>query len=324
MNTVCQEMIYQNHNSDKTKPYQIWFQERGELALFVVFNTQACRWGKCLCCGFAVTRSKIPVSQNDLMKQIDFIFSLSEVTEKRKEIKRIIVSNNGSVLDEKTFAFGALRYLAEKSKEFFSNLITFSLETRIEYIKREKNNSLYSSLGGSRRGSDITLEFSVGIEIFNSDLRNRIFKKGLNLADLEKLFWQLNVYYAVKFNLYFMFKPLPNMTNEEAIIDIKNTIDWADKMVRKYSIKISLTVSPTFIARGSKLKQDFRAGKYTPPKIEDLIRTIKYAKGKPVRIFIGIFNDGLVIEKDSRDDDDKIIIAKIMEFNKTGDFACLE
>ena len=97
---------------DETLPAQMWFQESDEgLILFIVFYSQACRWSRCLGCNLPSKVSQAHVSYKSLMAQIDNVFADPQVRSRRLSIRKVIISNNGSVLDEDTFSSTALMYL---------------------------------------------------------------------------------------------------------------------------------------------------------------------------------------------------------------------
>ena len=83
-------------------PADYWFQNPVEgLLIFIVFYTQACRWAKCLGCNLPSQVSQEHVCYKDILKQVDFIFHNVLSDRQKKDLRKIIVSNNGSVLDER-------------------------------------------------------------------------------------------------------------------------------------------------------------------------------------------------------------------------------
>lgn len=111
-----EEKTYSFDNEhDKDVPAQMWFQNSIDgLVLFVVFYTQACRWSRCIGCNLPSISSFSHVGYRHIINQIEWLFSQEDVLKKRELIKKIIVSNNGSVLDEETFSSVALMFLALK------------------------------------------------------------------------------------------------------------------------------------------------------------------------------------------------------------------
>src|SRR4030042_3511004 len=80
-----------NNNHNSQLPVDYWFQQPYEgLTLFVVFFTQACRWGRCLGCNLPSQMSQHPVSLANQVKQIDFIFEFGLSAQQKQELKKII------------------------------------------------------------------------------------------------------------------------------------------------------------------------------------------------------------------------------------------
>ena len=78
--------------------------------------------------------SREHVGYKELIKQIDSLFAMPEVLTQAESVRKVIVSNNGSILDEKTFSSTALMYLLAKVNLHMPNLRAFNLETRPEYV----------------------------------------------------------------------------------------------------------------------------------------------------------------------------------------------
>src|SRR3989338_3197515 len=108
---------------DERKPVEYWFDrtQEGDL-LFAVFYTRACRWGHCLGCNLPSKSSGRVIGFRSLMAQVDALFADPEVQARKGEIRHLIVSNNGSVLDEETFSSTALIYLVSQANVHFPNL----------------------------------------------------------------------------------------------------------------------------------------------------------------------------------------------------------
>lgn len=312
-----------NEEHDVNRPAQMWFQESEEgLILFVVFYTQACRWSKCLGCNLPSKCSQFPVDHKALIAQIDSVFSAPEVTEKCRDIRKLIVSNNGSVLDQATFSSTALMYLMSKINLTIPNLVTLSVETRPEYVDLAE----LEFLGRAMEEGDTptTLELAIGFEAFDERIRNEVFRKGLSLAKFEGFIADLAPYrHAVK--CYLMQKPVPGMTDEEAVRDVELAIDYLSNTAGKYGVKINMHLNPTYAAYGTPLAVSFSEGDYTPPYLLDVARAALHARGKGVSVFIGLYDEGLAVPGGSflRDGDGELA-ANLETFNKTQDFDLLE
>lgn len=307
---------------DKTKPSLVWFQESCEgLILFIVFYTQACRWTRCLGCNLPSLGSFHHIDYKALVAQIDYIFSRPEIMGRREEIRKIIISNNGSVLDEETFSSTALMYLMVKVNLNFPNLAVLTIETRPQYVQPEELEFLSRAL---KEGDTPTeLEFAIGFEAFNDEIRNKVYRKGLSLKAFEKFLREITKY-GFRLKCYFMQKPVPGMTDQQAIEDIRKAIGYLSKMAETYGIKISLHLNPTYVASGTILEKSFKKGEYFPPRLIDVARSVLFAEGKNVPVFIGLSDEGLSCPGGSAiRENDEIIVSKLEEFNRTQDFNIL-
>ena len=309
---------------DENVPAQMWFQESNEgMILFVVFYTQACRWNRCIGCNLPSKCSQFHVSYKALINQIDWLFTQSEVIKKREKIKKFILSNNGSVLDQVTFSSTALIYLIAKLNLHFPNLGVLSMETRPEFVEIEELEFLSRALQEGETPTE--MEFAAGFEIFDDEKRNKVFNKGLSLEVFEKFVSKVARYKEYKIKCYFMQKPVPGMTDEEAVQDIKNAIDYLSQVSRDSGVRINMHLNPTYAAYGTPLAEAFKEGRYSPPRLIDVAKSALHAKGKNLSIFLGLFDEGLAVEGGSfvRPGDEELV-NQLEKFNRTQDFEILE
>ena len=312
-----------NETHDETVPAQMWFQESDEgLILFIVFYSQTCRWSRCLGCNLPSKMSYEHVSYKALISQIDYVFDDPEVTRRRETIRKVIVSNNGSILDEETFSSTALMYLLVQLNLNLPNLALLSIETRVEYVDLAE--LLFLSRALAEGDTSTQLEIAIGFEAFDDYIRNRIFNKGLSLKTFEDFLGKM-ASYGYRLKCYFMQKPVPGMTDAEAITDIQNAIDYLSQMAAHYGIGINMHLNPTYVATGTILEEAFRKGEYAPPLLWDVARAAWHAKSKPLSIFIGLFDEGLAVEGGSflREGDEELV-KELERFNRTQDYDILD
>jgi len=312
-----------NESHDQNQPANMWFQESDEgLILFIVFYTQACRWSQCLGCNLPSQMSHKHISYKAIISQIDTVFADKKVKARKKRIRKVILSNNGSILDEDTFSSMAFMYLLVHLNMHFPNLALLSIESRIEYIETSELEFIARAL--AENDTPTQLEIAIGFEAFDDHIRNRVFKKGLTLSRFQRFVKKMAPY---KFHLkcYFMQKPVPGISDEEAVLDIKNAIDYLAEIAISYHVKINMHLNPTFAARGTALEKAFLKGRYQPPLLIDTARAAVYSKGKPVSIFIGLYDEGLAVDGGSfiRPGDEKLV-EDLEEFNRTQDYSILE
>jgi radical SAM enzyme (TIGR01210 family) len=311
-----------NEAHDPNRPADLWFQESGEgQILFVVFYTQACRWSRCLGCNLPTKMSRKHVSYRALMAQIDWLFSQPEVIQRYHTLKKVIVSNNGSVLDEKTFSSTALMYLIAKLNLHLPNLSVLTLETRVEYVDPAELEFMARALQEGETPTN--LELAIGFEAFDEHIRNGLFNKGLSLERLEGL-CGLMAPYGYQLKCYLMQKPVPGMTDEQAIQDIHQAIDYLSRKATQYGVRINLHLNPTYAAFGTALERSFRKGEYSPPRLSDVARAALHGEGKDVSIFLGLSDENLAVEGGSFiRPGDEVVIEKLEQFNRIQNYSLL-
>ena len=312
-----------NEKHDNIKVAQWWFQRsRHGRVLFVVFYTQACQWGQCLGCNLMSMCSLHHIGFRDIMMQVDNLFGLPEIQNVKDEIRQIIVSNNGSVLDQSTFSTTALVYLLSQVNIHFQNLEVLTMETRANYVDDVElemiNRTIHEGATPTR------FELAIGVEAFDDAIRNDHFQKGLKLDTFTDL-----VRRAAKFNVllktYFMQKPVPGMSDDEAILDIRNGIEFLHDISASYGVDINMHLNPTYVSGGTVLEEHFRKGDFTPPFLKDVARAVTYAEGTLISVYVGLNDEGLAVEEGSfiRQGDGPIVKA-LDHFNQTGDFTFLD
>lgn len=308
---------------DPSRPADYWFQESDEgPILFVVFFSQACRWSRCLGCNLPARMSSRHVPFPALMAQVDYLFQQPDIVQRAPTLRKIIVSNNGSVLDEATFSSTALIYLMAKLNLHLPNLEVVTLETRLEYVDLPELEFLARAL---REGQTPTeLELAIGFEVFDDRIRNEVFHKGLQLHQVDELCGML-ARYGFHLKCYFMQKPVPGMSDAEAVQDIQRAIDYLTELVRRHRTRINLHLNPTYVAFGTALERSFHGGEYCPPRLADVAQAALHAEGKPITLFVGLSDEGLACEGGSFvRPGDEALIAALEAFNRTQDFAGLK
>lgn len=304
-------------------PSDHWFQYTPEgLCLFLVLYTSSCRWAKCLSCNLPSKEADRPISFKEIMNQIDFVFHYLLSKGQKNELRKIILSNNGSVLDETTFSTTALVYFIAKVNVFCPNVTTISMETRPEYVDFPELVILDRVL--KEGNTKTTLEIAIGFEAFDEKIRNDHFMKGLSFKAFED-FCQKLTSFDFKLKCYFMQKPVPGMTDEEAVQDIKNAIDYLENVSRKYDLDINLHLNPTYVAKGTILEEEFARGSYSPPKLKDVVESVKYSNNKRISMYVGLNDEGLSVEGGSfiRPGEDGLL-SKIELFNETQDYSVFD
>jgi radical SAM enzyme (TIGR01210 family) len=292
------------------------------LVLFVVFYTQACRWSRCLGCNLPSKVSQEHVSFKYLIRQVDNLFADPLVKKRCREIKKVIVSNNGSVLDEDTFSSTALMYLIAHLNLHVPNLSMLCMESRPEYVDTAELEFIARAL--AEGDTPTGLEIAVGFEAFDDHIRNVIFDKGLPLSAFESLVEKMARY---QFNLkcYFMQKPVPGISDDEAVVDIRKAIDYLSRVRDNFDTRINMHLNPTYAAIGTALEKAYLSGHYSPPRLEDVARATMAARNKDLSIYIGLSDEGLAVPGGSfLQPANRWMIEPLEKFNRTQDFSVLQ
>lgn len=170
--------------------------------------------------------------------------------------------------------------------------------------------------------SETELELGIGFEAFDDHIRNDLFDKGLDKNDFIDFLQMVSGFkYSVK--CYFMLKPVPGITDEEAIEDISNAILFLSKMSKKFGVKINMHLNPTYVAKGTKLVKPFEDGEFVPPTLIDVAKSIIIGKktldNENFSIYIGLSDEGLAVDGGSfiNNEYDRLVAKDLEEFNRT-------
>ena len=304
-------------------PLDYWFQHSHEgFLLFVVFYTQKCRWNKCFGCGLHFSGNKSHIDSQLIMQQVNHVFESLFDSKQKLKLKKIIVSNNGSVLDEATFPKQALLYFISKMKYHCPNVSLLTIETRVEYARVSELEFIERALKEGEQ--TINLELAVGVEVFNNKIRNRIYKKGLSNKTFER--FSANIaHFGYQLKTYFMLKPVPDMSDEEAVADIVNAVVYLDSISERYSLKINLHLNMTYVSTGTKLMEAFENKQYSLASLRLVPKVILAAENTRLTVYVGLYDEGLAIKGGHFEKEGNIQLIKMLhQFNQTQDYGLLK
>jgi radical SAM enzyme (TIGR01210 family) len=261
------------------------------------------------------------VSYRDIMSQVDFTFRNLLSSDQKLELRKIILSNNGSVLDEVTLPTTALMYFVTQMNLHCPNIKVLTLETRPEYVDEAELEVLARAI--EEGDTPTTLEVAIGFEAYDERIRNDVFQKGLSLEKVERMAGMLA---RQQFGLkaYLMLKPIPDMTEEEGVEDSIRGVEFFDSLAKRHGVDVNVHLNPTYAAVGTPLERAFKAGAFTPPKIESVMKVAKASEEASVSLFLGLYDEGLAVEGGSfREPGDDEAVAKLEAFNRTQDYGLL-
>jgi len=300
-----------------------WFQNPPiGPTLFLVFYTLACRWSRCLGCNLPSLSSELHIPYQCINQQIDQVFTRLLTKPQKDELRKIILSNNGSVLDERTFSTTSLLYFVAMMNTHCPNIAELTIESRPEYVDMAELEVLSRALAEGQTPTQ--LEIAIGFEAFDDQIRNEHFAKGMSLEVFEALVRKLALYrYHLK--AYFMQKPVPGMSEEDAVDDIRRAIDYLSNISRQFGISINMHLNPTYAARGTALEKAFIDGEYSPPLLDSVRRAVLHAEGSHISVFVGLSDEGLSTTGGSflrLGDTD--LVQRLEQFNLTQDYSLLK
>ena len=189
-------------------------------------------------------------------------------------------------------------------------------EARRQYVTVDK---LKEARGYLRE--DQTLEFALGYETVNSDLRNRVLRKGTPEHHLDESL-EMCKESGVDFVSYVLIKP-HTLTEREGIEEAVNTAVHVLGKAEDYGVNTRIAFEPVFVTKGKVIEELWKRGEYKPPKLwsvaEVLIQTaerlgMENTEGK---LFVGLSDESLSGDRmtsncGSCDDD---IRSRIQAFN---------
>lgn len=309
------------------EPVTYFFQESYEgVILFIVFRTPPCRHSKCTFCPLPQTGTLRTVSFWHYGEQIEAVFRDPMVKARLHEIRKVIVSNQGSILDEETFPTLALMHFVYLCQRDIRGFICLSLETRPEYVDRLELDALFRAM--CEVDHRISIELAIGYEAHDDHVRNGLLKKGLvlngrGMHTLESLARKC-AERQFRLKCYFMLKPWPTFTDETAVEDVRQGIDFLNALAGEYGGKISMHLNPTFVGKGTALVTPFLQGEFVPPRLVDVARAALHAEGKRVPIFLGLNDEDMAVPGGSfLRRGDEPVVELLERFNRTQDFELL-
>ena len=307
--------ISKRRKRDETKPSASWISESligteiGK-SLAIVLNTIGCSHarsdsGGCTMCSYLLDGSNSAITPFQLQQQFDYAYNALEGLEKPLSIK---IYTSGSFLDIEEVPVESRDYILRRIAE--DNRITeVVLESRPEYITKEAVRSVRSILGDKR------IEFGVGLESINDEVRQICINKGFSNEDFINSL-ELARTENIGIRAYVLLKP-PFLTERDAILDTKETIRSAAK-----NGVTTISINPVNVQKNTLVEYLWKRDLYRPPWLwslvdiliesrENIPRSVNIvcdpvAGGKPR----GIHNCGSC---------DKIIIQAIRDFSLSQD-----
>jgi len=298
---------------------------RGETAnrLMVILRAPGCVYDLgpkrgCTYCGYRrLTTGGAQVPASDLVEQLEA--ALRTWNCDRDQIREIDLYNSGSFLNDFEIPEGArLRMLERCACEISVRVIV--VESRPEYITPERLAAMRLAM---RRPQPLSLEVGIGLDAFDSYVREKKLRKGFSLCDFERAVSVLGAS-GVDLLAYVMLKPT-NMEAAEALHDVEEAANYIHGLARRYGISVRLALEPTFVVPETSLAREYLAGHYVPPSLWLVKKAVeRIAPLGPV--VVGLWDEGLqplAVPSSCQNCRDRLVTI-LQLFNRTQDVSALD
>lgn len=288
----------------------------GRKDLVVSFYTRKCQFG-CSYCALPLRSANDPVAVADLNAQIDAVFE--QYADELPSLQQLSFGNEGSALDGGRFHRESLDHLLGRLGELPS-LELLSIETRPEYVKRGVIEDT------QRRVPGIALDVTVGFETQDDHLRQTVLRKSISRKVMEQRIELLGDL-GVRLTSYVMVKPAPRMTDEDGVREAVATIEYLLERCSRANVDLVAYLTPTYVADGSYLAENFGHDEWVPPRIQDIAEVVVQGRRLGVPVYSGLWSEGLAgVNGDfrGREGYDPSLRDAIAELNRTGELSALE
>lgn len=267
---------------EPTKPH--FFLHRnflGEQDLAILFNTKRCRY-QCKFCALPYKSSKDWIEAGDVVSQ--FWYVAQELKHSLGSLERLTIANEGSVFDETTFPPDALLEIVSSTRAL-PRIRKLVFETRVEFIEVAKLEEMKAA--GKKR-----LDILTGFETLDETIRDTVLGKRETvdsfLAALEKIRSA-----DADLTAYVLFKPSPDMSDEEAFAEAESSIDFVAGECSKREIPFIIRLNPMYVANGTPWAQQAARASYLPPRLSDVLALTEKKRRQGVRVYVGLTSEGL-------------------------------
>ena len=252
--------------------------------LLVIFNTQRCRY-QCSFCDLPKKASHEFIPATNIETQYAHV--IREVRHALSILTKVTISNDGSVLDTETFPEEALLRIARAIREI-RTVTTVAVETRLEFATPHLLKALRSQLG-----KHIKLDVLTGFETADPAIRDEVL---LKKEPLEEFLHGLDCITAAEASLtaYVLFKPSPDMTDDEAYDEAKRSIVYLASECKKRCIDLSIRLNPMYAAMQSRwARQAATIDGYLPPRLTDCMHLAETVAKEGTPVYLGLSTEGL-------------------------------
>jgi radical SAM enzyme (TIGR01210 family) len=291
---------------------------RGESAqrAMVILRAGGCAWdrrrqGGCAHCGFRpLTSDGARPSAAELLGQVESALSRLDCAGSR--IFEVDLYNSGNFLNESEIPAEAQSAMAARvAREEAVRVLL--VESRPEYISAESLDRVMTAITRRRR---LALEVGIGLESASDAVRERYLRKGVSRRAFERSIRRLGDAGA-DLLVYVMLKAMP-MSEEEALRDVVRTGEYTHDVAGRCGVRARIALQPTYVAPGTRLAEDYQAGRYAPPSLPMVVEAVRRlaALGE---LSVGLWDEGLrpLAVPEASGGCRKCLIRALQEFNRT-------
>jgi hypothetical protein len=262
-----------------------WVDGAAAGRLIVVFRARGCGWalgaaGGCRFCGFlAMTTRGAPVAEEDLAAQLDAVLdrpgALAGVAE-------VDLFNSGSFFADDEMPPAVRAYALDRLGRTAVRRVL--VESRPEHVTEARVRDAVARVGTGR------LEVGIGLESADDHVRETLVRKGFGRADFERAVAAVGAAGAGLLT-YVLLKP-PGLTEAAAVDDAIASSRYVFDVARSKGVRARVALQPAFVAPGTELEAELRAGRYTPPSLWSVIEVVRAVR--PLgEIAVGASDEGL-------------------------------
>ncbi len=280
-----------------------------DIDLVIIFNTRRCRY-QCHFCDLPTKNIGTDASIDELHQQFGHV--LTETRHALSVISKLTLSNEGSVFDTPTFAPEALLGMCAAAARLPA-LRTIALETRLEFVTSERIEELRAVAGNKQ------IEILTGFETLDEHLRDVVLYKREPLDDFVAGL-DIIAAHGLSLTTYVLFKPDYSMSDEDAIEEARNSIEFLQHETAVRGIPLMIRFNPMYAAqRTAWADAASLSSSYRPPRLTDVLAVAKEARAAGTSIYIGLSAEGLAEEGNtyrSREDFTKDLLKEAIRFNE--------
>ncbi|PPK65217.1 radical SAM protein [Actinokineospora auranticolor] len=254
----------------------------GEQDLAILFNTKRCRY-QCKFCAlpFKSSRDWVPAEQ----VRAQFRHVLDEDRHALGVLERITIANEGSVFDETTFPPEALTDITTAVRKL-PRVRKIVLETRLEFARADRLRQI-------ARDSGKTLDILTGFETLDEDLRERVLGKREPLESFLRGLDEV-AEAGCELTAYVLFKPDPEMTDEQAWTEAEKAIDYLHEHCASRRVPLTIRINPMYVAHGTQwAARAQRLPDYKPPRLSDIVAMAERKREEGIAVYLGLTSEGL-------------------------------